>query len=150
MGKILSLNKRASYDYEILEKFSAGISLNGQEVKSIKTRGVSLKGNYVVLKNNEVFWTGANIPAYQIKNAPSNYNPQRDRKLLLRKSEIKYLIGKSRERGIVLLPLKLYLKNDKIKLEFAIAKKKRKVDKREKIKKRLFEKEKEWFIKGKF
>ena len=139
--KILAKNKKAYFNYEILEKFEAGISLTGQEVKSIKTRGVSLAGSYVVLKEEEVFWIGLNIPPYQPKNAPKDYNPERTRKLLLKKSEIKYLIGKSKQKGLTLIPLRVYTKNGKIKLEFGIAKGKKKVDKRELIKKRDIERE---------
>jgi SsrA-binding protein len=140
--RILAENKKAYFNYEILEKFEAGISLIGQEVKSLKTRGVNLAGNYVILKGEEVFWVGANIPPYQPKNAPPDYNPERSRKLLLKKSEIKYLIGKSKQKGLTLVPLKLYTtKSGKIKLEFALARGKKKIDKRELIKKREIERE---------
>ncbi len=104
--KVLAENKKAYFNYEILEKFEAGISLIGQEVKSIKTKGVNLAGSYVVVKDEEVFWIGARIPPYQPKNAPPDYQPERSRKLLLRKSEIKYLIGKSQQKGLTLIPLK--------------------------------------------
>jgi len=139
--KVFSENKKAYFNYQILEKFEAGISLTGQEVKSLKTRGVNLAGNYVILKDEEVFWVGANIPPYQPKNAPANYEPERTRKLLLKKSEIKRLIGKVKEKGLTLVPLKVYTKNAKIKLEFGIAKGKQKADKRELIKKRETDRE---------
>jgi SsrA-binding protein len=147
--KILSENRKAYFNYQILEKFEAGISLLGQEVKSLKTRGVNLAGTYVVIKQEEAFWLGANVPPYQPKNAPPDYAPERSRKLLLRKSEIKYLIGKSRQKGLTLMPLKLYTKNGKIKLEFALAKGKKEFDKREEIKKREFQREKERLLKEK-
>jgi len=138
--RILAENKKAYFNYEILEKFEAGVVLIGQEVKSLKTKGVNLAGNFIILKNEEAFWVGANISPYQPKNAPSNYNPERPRKLLLKKSEIKYLIGKSQQRGLTLIPLKLYTtKSGKIKLDFAIAKGKKRFDKREQIKKREVE-----------
>ena len=139
--RVLAENKKAYFNYAVLEKFEAGISLVGQEVKSIKTRGVNLAGSYVVIKEEEVFWIGAKIPAYQPKNAPSDYNPERSRKLLLKKTEIKYLIGKVKQKGLTLIPLRLYTKNGKIKLEFGIVKGKKKIDKRELIKKRETEKE---------
>ena len=139
--KILAKNKKAYFDYQILETFEAGISLIGQEVKSIKAGRISLKGSYVVLKDSEVFLIGANVPAWQPKNAPPDYNPERSRKLLLKKSEIKYLIGKVKQKGLTLIPLKIYTKRGKIKLEFGVAKGKRKVDKRELIKKREIERE---------
>ena len=139
--KILSQNKKAYFNYQILEKFEAGISLIGQEVKSIKTRGVNLSGSYAVVKNEEIFWIGANIPPYQAKNVPRDYLAERSRKLLLKKGEIKYLIGKQKQKGLTLIPLRLYTKDGKIKLEFGIARGKKKFDKRESIKKREVEKE---------
>ena len=134
-------NKKAYFDYEILEKFTAGISLLGYEVKSIKSGRINLKGAYVILRNTEVFLIGANIPPYQPKNAPRDYNPERTRKLLLKKSEIKYLIGKTRQKGLTIVPLRIYNIRGMIKLEFAIAKGKKKFDKRELIKKREAERE---------
>ena len=139
--KILAENKKAYYDYEILEKFEAGFVLTGSEVKSIKTGHIGLKGSYVVLKEKEVYLIGATIPPYQPKNASPDYDPERLRKLLLNKSEIKYLIGKTKERGLTLIPLKVYTKYAKIKLEFGIAKGKKKIDKRETIKKRDVDRE---------
>jgi len=145
--RILAENKKAYYNYEILEKFEAGISLIGQEVKSIKSGKVSLAGSYVVLKEEEAYLIGATIPPYQPKNAPADYNPERSRKLLLKKTEIKSLIGKAKQKGLTLVPLKLYTKNGKIKLEFAVVKGKREIDKREQIKKREFERQKERLLK---
>ncbi len=138
---VLAKNKKAFYDYEILETFESGIVLIGQEVKAIKTGRVSLKGSYVVIKQQELFLIGANIPAYQPKNAPKDYEAERSRKLLLKKSEIRYLIGKSKQKGLTLMSLRLYTKKGKIKLEFSIARGKKKYDKRETIKKREFARE---------
>ena len=135
------INKKAYFNYEILETFQAGIVLIGQEVKSIKNGRISLAGSYIILKEEEFFLIGANVPPYQPKNAPRDYDPKRFRKLLLKKSEIKYLIGKSRQMGLTLIPLKVYTKQQKIKLEFGLAKGKKKVDKREKIKKGEIERE---------
>lgn len=139
--KLLVENKKAHYDYEIGEKFEAGIILSGQEVKSLKTRGISLAGSYVLVKTDGIFWIGAKIPAYQPKNASLSYDPERTRKLLLKKSEIRYLAGKTSERGLTFVPLRLYTKgrsdgSGKIKLEFGVARGKKKYDKRETIKKR--------------
>ena len=135
------INKKVYYNYQVLDKFEAGISLIGQEVKSIKSGRISLKGSYVVFKDEELYLIGANIPPYQPKNAPPDYNPERSRKLLLKKSEIKYLIGKSKQKGLTLMPLRVYTKRGKIKLEFGTVKGKKKFDKRELIKKREIEKE---------
>jgi len=138
---VLAENKKAYFDYEILEKFTAGIVLFGQEVKSLKTRGISLAGSYVIIQNGEIFWVGSHIPPYQPKNTPANYNPERTRKLLSKKKEIQYLFGKTRQRGLTLIPLRLYTEKAKIKLEFGLAKGKKQFDKRESIKKREAERE---------
>jgi len=134
--KVITENKRAYSSYQILEKFEAGISLIGQEVKSIKAGRINLKGCYVILKDEEVFLVGCHIPPYQPKNAPSDYNPERARKLLLKKSEIKHLIGKAKQKGLTLIPLKVYIKKGIVKVEFAMGRGLKKVDKRELIKKR--------------
>ncbi len=140
--KILAKNKKAYFDYQVLEEFEAGMVLGGQEVKSIKLGQMGLKGSYVVLKgrNQGQLPTpnliGAHIPAYQPKNAPKDYDPDKPIKLLLKKSEINYLIGKTKEKGLTLVPLKVYIKNVRIKLTFGIARGKKKADKREKLKKR--------------
>ena len=139
--KIITENKKAYYKYAILEKFEAGIVLIGQEVKSIKLGRINLRGSYVVFKDSELYLIGTHIPPYQPKNAPSDYNPERSRKLLLTKPEIKRLIGKSKEKSLTLVPLKVYTRKGKIKIEFAIVKGKKKVDKRELIKKRETERE---------
>jgi len=157
--RIIAENKKAYYNYQILEKFEAGISLIGQEVKSIKTRGVNLAGSYVIIRTpthpppsrkrapEEAYWIGAEISPYQPKNVPADYNPERSRKLLLKKVEIKELIGKSKQKGLTLIPLRVYTKNGKIKLEFGIAKGKKKFDKRELIRKREVEREIERVLK---
>lgn len=132
----LAENKKAYYSYAILEKFEAGLVLIGQEVKSIRSGRINLAGSYVVIRDEEAYLIGCNIPPYQPKNAPPDYNPERSRKLLLKKSEIKYLIGKTKQKSLTLVPLRVYTKKQRIKLEFGIAKGKRKIDKRETIKKR--------------
>jgi SsrA-binding protein len=134
--RIFAENKKAYFKYKILEKIEAGISLIGQEVKSIKLGRINLTGSYVVVKNEEIYLIGCNVPAYQPKNAPKDYNSERSRKLLLKKSEIKQLIGKTQQKGLTLIPLKVYAKKGIIKIEFGIAKILKKVDKREKIKKK--------------
>ena len=134
--KIYAENDKAEFNYDILEKFEAGMVLIGSEVKSIKTGKISIKGSYVVIEGGEAYLTGANISPYQPKNSPKDYDPQRLRKLLLEKSEINYLIGKSKTSGLALVALKIYDKNAKIKLEFGIGRGKKKFDKRETIKKR--------------
>ncbi len=139
--KIFSENKKAYFDYEILEKFEAGLVLLGTEVKSIRGGHIALTSSYVVLRNEEAFLIGTKIPAYQPKNAPADYNPERQRKLLLNRKEINFLAGKSNMRGFSLIPLKVYEKNGRIKLEFGLAKGKKKFNKKEEIKKREIERE---------
>jgi SsrA-binding protein len=134
--RIISKNKKAYFTYNIFEKLEAGISLIGQEVKSIKAGRINLAGSYAVLKKGEVFLIGANVPPYQPKNAPKDYNPERSRKLLLKKSEIRYLIGKTQQKGLTIVPLMIYTKAGKIKVELGIVKGKSKPDKRATIKKR--------------
>ena len=146
--KILAENRKARFDYEILEKFEAGMVLIGQEVKSIKSGRISIKGSYVVLKGEEPYLIGANVPPYQPKNAPPDYEPERSRKLLLTKSEIKHLIGKTKEKGLTLVPLRVYTKRGKVKLEFGMGKGRKKADKRELIKKREAERELERELKS--
>ena len=134
--KVYSENKKAGFDYEVLEKFQAGMVLFGQEVKSIKTGHINLSGSYVGLREGEPFLLGVKVPPYQPNNAGADYNEERQKKLLLNKKEIDYLMGKTKTKGFALVPLKIYDNNGRIKLEFALAKGKKKFDKKEKIKKR--------------
>jgi len=129
-------NKKGLHNYEVLEKIETGIMLTGQEVKSVKQGHFHLDGSYVRLKKGEVWLIGAEIPKYKLAGALPDYNAKRDRKLLLRKKEIKYLVGKSEEKGLTLIPISVYTKRSKIKLEIGIARGKKKHDKRESIKKR--------------
>jgi len=138
---VLAENRRSSYDYELLETYEAGLVLFGFEVKAIKTGRVSLAGSFVTAKNRELYLTNALIPPYQPANTPDDYDQSRPRKLLLKKSEISSLIGKLRAKGLTLIPIKLYTRKNKVKLEFAVARGKRKIDKREAIKKRDMERE---------
>jgi len=139
--KILAENKRAKFDYDLLESYEAGLVLFGFEVKAIKTGHVNLTGAYVVSRSNEFFLINALVSSYQSANTPPDYDSNRNRKLLLKKSEISSLIGKSKAKGLTLIPVRLYTKKNKIKLEFALARGKRMTDKRETIKKRDMERE---------
>lgn len=129
-------NDKARFDYEILETLTAGLVLSGPEVKSIRTGKCSIKGSYVKIFDGEAYLVGAMVAPYQVGNVPANYDEQRTRKLLLKKSELKYLIGKADERGLTLVPLKIYDAHGLLKLEVGIGKGKKKYDKRESIKKR--------------
>ncbi|MFH0972549.1 MAG: SsrA-binding protein SmpB [Patescibacteria group bacterium] len=138
----ITINKRANFDYEIKEKYEAGLVLLGHEVKSVKTGHINLKGSYVTVKQNdkkklpELYLISAHISLYKHAGMIKDYNPTRPRKLLLKKKEIQHLIGKKQEQGLTLVPLKIYTKHGFIKLEFGIGKGKKKVDKREAIKKK--------------
>lgn len=146
--KVITQNKKVLFNYEVLEKFQAGIVLNGQEVKSIRMGRMNLSGSFVVMKNEEAWILGAHIPAYQPKNAPSDYSPERTRKLLLTKKEIKYLMGKNQQKGLTIVPLAVYNAKDRIKVEIALVRPKKKFDKREKIIKRETTREIERKMKG--
>ena len=129
-------NPKANFDYEILETIEAGIALEGQEVKSIKNGGASIKGSYVKIINEEPFLIGVIISPYQTANTPKNYDPQRSRKLLLSKKEIINLTDESKASRVTLVPIKLYGKKGLIKLLIGVARGKKKYDKRESIKKK--------------
>ena len=134
--RMLAQNKKVYFDYEILETLEAGIELFGFEVKSVRSGNAHLEGTRVIVRGGEVFLVGATISPYQAANTPKEYESDRTRKLLLKKKEIAYLSGKEHERGLTLVPIKLYNKGRKIKLEFGIARGKKKHDKREAIKSR--------------
>ncbi len=129
-------HKRARFDFDILETFEAGISLLGTEVKSIRGGQGKLDGAYVVIRGKEAFLVGSSIPAFQKKNVGASYDPERPRKLLLTIKEIAELELKSEKQGLTIVPLKLYNKGSKIKLEIGIARGKKKQDKRQSIKER--------------
>lgn len=134
--KTLADNKKAFFNYRIEEKFEAGLVLTGQEVKSIKSGRINLSGSYVILRSGEAFLINANVPPYQPKNLQIVYDPVRPRKLLLRKQEIRHLVGKAEQKHLTLVPLRVYTKKGKIKLEFGIGKGRKEVSKKELIKKR--------------
>lgn len=133
---VLAYNKRANFDYQISDTYEAGLVLTGQEVKSVKTGHISLKESFVTVKGNELYLTNANIPPYQHAGKILSYNPTRSRKILLKKSEIKRLIGKVHVEGLTLVPISIYTKKRLLKLEFGVGKGKRKLDKRQVITKR--------------
>ena len=136
----LATNKRAGFDYEILEKFPAGAELTGHEAKSVKSGRINIAGAHAVIRNGEVFIIGMEIPSFQPKNAPPDYNPGRTKKLLLKKEEIKYLTGKI-QGGLTLIPLKVYTHHGLVKIELGLGRGRKKHDKRELIKKRQVERE---------
>jgi len=129
-------NRKARFDYEILEKYEAGIELLGTEVKSVRGGQMSLEGAFVIVRGGEAFLINANIPPYQAKNAPKDFDSLRNRKLLLTKKELAGLASSGKNKSLTIVPISVYNKNRKIKVEIALVKGKKKFDKRETIKKR--------------
>lgn len=129
-------NKKAYFNYEILEKIEAGIELLGFEVKSLKKGQGSLEGSHVTVRGREAFVISMNIPPYQPANTPKDYDPIRNRRLLVTKKEMERLSGEENQKGLTIVPLSVYNKGRKLKLEIAIVRGKKKYDKRETIKKR--------------
>ena len=129
-------NRKARFNYEFLEKYETGIELVGTEVKSVRGGQMSLEGAFVIVRGGEAFLINANIPPYQPLNAPKDYDPFRNRKLLLTKKEITELAGSEKNKSLTIVPISVYNKNRKIKVEIALVKGKKKFDKRETLKKR--------------
>lgn len=144
--KNITVNRKARHEYHILQTFEAGIVLVGTEVKALREGKANLVDSYATIKNGEVWLVSAHISEYRQGNI-NNHNPTRDRKLLLNKSEIRKLIGKTKEKGLTLIPLRMYFKSGKVKVELALAKGKKSYDKRETIAKRDFQREQERRIK---
>ena len=140
--KVLCQNKKARFDYFIEETYEAGMVLQGTEVKSLRLGKGNLKDSYVFIENEEALLHNTHISPYPYGHQ-FNHDPERVRKLLLHKREIRRLLGKTKERGYTLVPLKIYLKNGKIKIEIGLAKGKTLYDKRETIKRRSADREME-------
>ena len=138
--KLLCQNKKAHHNYFIEETFEAGIALVGTEVKSLRLGKGNLKDSYVQIEEGEAFLHHTHISPYPYGHQ-FNHDPERVRKLLLHKREIRRLMGKTQERGFTLVPLKMYLKNGRIKIQLGLAKGKTGVDKRETLKKRAADRE---------
>jgi SsrA-binding protein len=138
--KTIATNRRARHDYHISEVIEAGVSLVGSEVKSLRDGKASLQDAYAVVRSEEVFLMGVHIPPYP-QAAMLNHEPTRTRRLLLHKAEIRKLIGKTAEKGLTLVPMRMYFKGNKVKVEIGVAKGKKHFDKRETIAKREAERE---------
>ena len=150
----ITTNKKIHHDYQILEKWEAGLKLTGNEVKSIKKGQIDLKGSYISIKINsqtrrpEAWLIGAHIPKYAKSGySQKDYSPLHDRKILLNQKEINSLVGKLKQKGLTLLPLSVYTTSHRlIKITIVLGKGKKKYDKRESIKKRDFERRRERLI----
>jgi SsrA-binding protein len=129
-------NRKARFDYEILEKYEAGIELSGIEVKSIRAGRMSLDGAYIIVRGGEAYLINANITPFQINNTPKEYDPLKNRKILLTKKEIGELAETEKNKSLTIVPMTVYNKNKKIKVGIALVKGKKKYDKRETEKKR--------------
>jgi SsrA-binding protein len=145
--KIVTVNRKARSDYDILESMEAGMSLTGTEVKSLREGRMNLKDSYAKVQEGEVFLVNAHISPYSHGNI-QNHEPLRERKLLLHRQEIKRLTGKTEGKGLTLVPLKVYFVRGKAKVELGLAKGRRQYDKRDAIKKRDTEREIKRELKG--
>ncbi|MBP9718802.1 SsrA-binding protein SmpB [Candidatus Gracilibacteria bacterium] len=134
--KLINKNKKAYFDYEVLEKIEAGIKLTGAEVKSVKESRVQLKGSYVKVRNGKVVVENMHITAYRYGNQKDDYNPLHDRLLLVKKEEVELIADKTAEKGLTVIPLEIYQKNSLIKLLIGICRGKKVFDKRHIIKER--------------
>ena len=141
MDKKIAENKKAYFDYEILDKFEAGIVLFGYEVKSVRQGNIKLKSAFVTFHKNEPYLTGAHIGKYKPAGKLPSFDPERSRKLLMKKKEIRFLLGKSQEKGLTIVPLLVYTKGSKIKIEIGVGRGKKRYEKKEIKKKRDIERE---------
>lgn len=138
---VLAENKRAFFEYHILEKYEAGLVLSGQEVKSVKNGSMLIKDAFVTFHQNNAFLTNAHIPLYHHTTPNPDYNPTQSRKLLLKAKEIDYLREKSLQKGLTIIPLQVYTKNHLVKLEIAVGQGKHTYDKKDVLKKRDIERD---------
>ncbi|MBI2618140.1 SsrA-binding protein SmpB [Candidatus Kaiserbacteria bacterium] len=129
-------HKKARFNFEILESYEAGIELFGHEVKSLRNKQGTLEGAHVIVRGNEAFLVGATIPPYQASNTPKSYDSERPRKLLLSRKEIADIAGAESKKGLTIIPILVYSKRRKLKLQIAVARGKKKHDKRETMKER--------------
>lgn len=144
----LADNRRAHFDYEVLETFSAGIVLLGTEVKSVRAGHMSLRGAFVTWHDGQLILTNATIPPWQPHNTPDTYDPTRSRRLLLRKDEIKRFMG-GREQGLTIIPLHVYTNGSTIKIEVALARGKKKFSKKEAKRERDIRRDVDRMLRGK-
>ena len=134
-------NRKARFDYEILSTLEAGIELFGHEVPSVRAGQVTLEGSYVIVRGGEAYLTNASIKPYQMKNTPEDYDPMRVRRLLLNKNQIAEIADATDRDGLTVVPISMYNKGKVVKVEVAIARGKKKGDKRETMKRRESDRE---------
>ena len=143
--KIISINRKASFNFFFEKLYEAGIVLKGSEIKSIRNGKVNIAESYAIEKDGEIFLVNSHIPSYK-EASYSNHNPREDRKLLLNKTEINKLIGKINKEGFTLIPTKLYFKKGRAKIEIAVAKGKKQYDKRQTKKNRDWNRDKARYV----
>lgn len=134
-------NRKARYDYETLEEFDAGIVLSGQEVKSIREGNANLTGSYIIFDRGELWIKNLTIAPYSKSGVLEGYDPQKPRKILLRRKELQSLLGKIQQKGLTLIPISLYPHARRIKLKFGLCRGKKSHDKRESLKRRDIERD---------
>ncbi|MBI3634488.1 MAG: SsrA-binding protein SmpB [Candidatus Yonathbacteria bacterium] len=134
-------NKKARFNYEIIEKYEAGIELLGVEVKSLRAKHGSLEGSHIVVRGGEAFLVGSTIQPYQAGNSKESYDPNRNRRLLLTKKELTLLADYESKKGLTIVPIAVYNKKRKLKIEIAVVRGKKTRDKRESLKKREAERD---------
>lgn len=145
--KLIAQNRRARFDYELLDTFEAGIALTGSEVKSLRAGNADLKDSYVWVRDGQAWWVGAYIAPYSYARE-GGHEPERERKLLLHRSEIDKLDRQLAEKGLTLVPVRLYFRRGRAKLEFAVGRGKKTVDKRETMKRRTQQREIDRALRG--
>ena len=146
--KPIAANRRAYHDYHILDKFEAGIALTGTEVKSLRVNGCSLVDGYAAIKNGEVWLLNVHVPPYQQGSFFSQHEARRDRKLLLHAREIKRVIAELQEKGLSLVPLRVYFKRGLVKVELGLGRGKKQYDKRATVKEREWKREQQRLLRG--
>ena len=144
----LAVNKRAHFDYEFLETYEAGLVLLGTEVKSVKAGNISLKGSFIIIHDDQAYLTNSVVPPWQAANAPSDYDPNRSRKILLKKAELKHLTG-NRQKGLTIVPVRVYTKRSLVKIQIALARGKHRFDKKKEKKEKDIFRETQRFLRGK-
>ena len=149
MATVLA-NKKVRLNFEVLRAFEAGLDLRGFEVKALRARQGSLEGAHVTVRGGEAYLIGMTIPPYQMANTPTSYDPVRNRRLLLNKKELAELSGSESPKGLTIVPISVYSKGHKLKLEIAVARGKKKYDKREDLKKRDAKKDIERTLKNQY
>ena len=143
--KIISINRKASFNFFFEKLYEAGIVLKGSEIKSIRCGKINIAESYAIEKDGEIILVNSHIPAYK-EASYSNHNPREDRKLLLNKTEINKLIGKVNKEGFTLIPTKIYFKKGRAKIEIAVAKGKKQYDKRQTKKNRDWDRDKARYV----